>query len=203
MDKINTIAIYGQSGHGQVVRQIAEACGYQQILWIDDNPKEQSMNFEHFIQKHQDVSVALGIGSNSARQDVYKKLKNAKVNVVTLIHPSAVIATDSTIEEGCVVMPLCVVNTLATIGVGCIINTHVTVEHECQIDSFVHLSPKVSLAGDVSVGESSHIGIGATVIQSISIGSHTIVAAGSVIIKDTPNHVMVAGVPAIIKKDLS
>ena len=203
MDTTKTIAIYGQSGHGQVVRQIAEACGYQNILWIDDNPTIKSMGFEYFKQAHSTVSVALGIGNNMARQRVYEKLKKANIPVATLTHPTAVIASDCSIGEGSIIMPLSVVNTLATIGVGSIINTSAIVEHECHVDVFVHLSPQAALAGGVSVGAFSHVGIGATVIQLLTIGSHSIVAAGSVVIQNIPNHVMVAGVPATIKKELS
>ena len=203
MDTTNTIAIYGQSGHGQVVRQIAQACGYQSVIWIDDNPKASSLNFEHFLEQYPEVPVALGVGSNPARQNIYKKLKEAKVTVTTLIHPSAIVAEDCNLGEGTVVMPLAVINTLSKIGVGAIVNTHCCVEHECQIGDFVHLSPQVGLGGAVSVGTLTHIGIGTSVIQGLSIGSEAVVAAGSVVIKNIPHHVMVAGVPATVKKDLS
>ena len=203
METTSTIAIYGQSGHGQVVRQIAQACGYQTIIWIDDNPKTDSLNFENFLKQYPDIPVALGIGSNSARQNIYKRLKDAKVTVTTLVHPSAIITEDCRLGEGTIVMPLAVINTLADIGIGAIINTHCCVEHECLIGNFVHLSPQVGLGGAVSVGALTHIGIGSSVIQCLTIGTNTIVAAGSVVIQNIPSHVMVAGVPAIIKKDIS
>lgn len=43
--------------------------------------------------------------------------------------------------------------------------------------------------------------MGAVVIDGITIGSRSVVAAGAVVIKDVPNNVLVAGVPAKIVKE--
>ena len=202
MDITNTIAIYGKSGHGLVVQQIAEACGYTRIIWIDDAARDGAFTFDAFLEKHADIPVALGIGSNYARKAVYTKLKDVKCEIKTLIHPSAIIAKNVIIGEGSIIMPLSVVNAQAVIGIGAIINTHTCVEHECHIEDFVHLSPQVGLGGNTRIGELTHIGIGTSVIQCLSIGKESIIAAGSVIIDPVPNQVMVAGVPATIKKEL-
>ena len=46
------------------------------------------------------------------------------------------------------------------------------------------------------------LGIGATVIPDIEIGKGTIVAAGAVVTQNVPPNVLVAGVPAVIKKTI-
>ena len=203
MGPTKKIAIYGKSGHGKVLEQIALASGYETVIWIDDRASTETISFEHFLAQHPETPVALGIGSNQARQKVYDKLKHAHVEVTTLIHPSAVIAADVTIGEGSVIMPLAVVNAAARIGIAAIINTHSCVEHECRIAAFVHLSPHVALGGNVTVGPLTHVGIGSSVIQNITIGSDTVIAAGSTVIQDLPERVMAAGTPARIKKERS
>jgi acetyltransferase-like isoleucine patch superfamily enzyme len=42
--------------------------------------------------------------------------------------------------------------------------------------------------------------MGANIIQNITIGANSIIAAGSTVIKDVPDNVLVAGIPALIKK---
>jgi acetyltransferase-like isoleucine patch superfamily enzyme len=42
--------------------------------------------------------------------------------------------------------------------------------------------------------------MGAVIVERITIGAGAVVAAGSVVIRDVPDHVMVAGMPAVIVK---
>ena len=52
------------------------------------------------------------------------------------------------------------------------------------------------LAGSVKVGKSTFIGAGAVIKQGVNIGNNVIIGAGSVVLKDVPNNVTWAGVPA-------
>lgn len=47
------------------------------------------------------------------------------------------------------------------------------------------------------------MGIGSTIINEITIGKKVVIGAGAVVIRDLPDNVMVAGVPAKIKISLS
>lgn len=99
-------------------------------------------------------------------------------------------------------MPLALINADVTIGMGCIINSGAIVEHDSHLGDFVHIAPHATLSGGVSVGDYTFVGMGTCVIPQRTLGHHTIVAAGSVVIADIPSYVMVAGVPAVIKKTL-
>lgn len=201
MATTDRLGIYGCSGHGKVLADIAKAQGVAEIIWIDDNPAVgHAMSFDAFVQEHRDVPVALGVGNNLLRQRIYARLKECKIPIATLIHPSAVVSDSAMISEGCVVMPLSAINADAVIGNGTIVNTGAVIEHDCRIGVFCHISPNVSLAGNVRVGELSHLGIGSCCIQGRSIGRLVTVAAGSCITSDIPDNVLVAGVPAVIKK---
>jgi UDP-N-acetylbacillosamine N-acetyltransferase len=48
MDKLY---IYGGGGHGLVVSDIAKACGYKEIIYIDDDDKNNHMSFENVKKK--------------------------------------------------------------------------------------------------------------------------------------------------------
>lgn len=193
--------IYGQSGHGKVLADIARACGYTQIEFIDDDSAKTGV-LRFGAALHVNIPVALGIGDNASRAQVAHKLTQSGFRLVTLIHPSAILSPSAHIGSGSVVMALCVVNADARIGEGCILNSGCVIEHDCTLGDFVHVSPKAALAGGVTVGEGAHIGIGSSVIQGVSIGAHSIIAAGSAVTCNIRAHVMAAGSPARIKKEL-
>ncbi|HEY9129216.1 MAG TPA: acetyltransferase, partial [Sulfurovum sp.] len=46
---MKTIAIYGASGHGKVVADIAKTNGYDQVIFIDDGDNEY-ITFEEYIK---------------------------------------------------------------------------------------------------------------------------------------------------------
>jgi len=189
-----SIYIYGASGHGLVVADNAKACGYTDIFFIDDGDNKYPTFVD--IKRVSDIPLAFGIGNNTIRAKLFERVQNNGFEIVSLIHPRAIISASVTIGKGTVVMPNVVVNAKATIGDGVILNSSCVVEHECVIDDFVHISPNTALAGDVKVGEYTHIGIGSNVIQGMFIGKNVIVGGGGMVIRDIDDNQKVVGVPA-------
>lgn len=196
------IYIYGASGHGKVVADIAQSCGYTLGGWIDDHSASGASPWEDFKKAHPKGSVAIGIGDNKTRERIFQKVSAAGYSLPALIHPSAVVSKSATVAEGSVVMPLSIINADARIGIGCIINSGAVVEHDCLLGDFVHLSPHTALAGGARIKHCAHIGIGASIIQNITVGEGSVIAAGSAVIRDIPDYSLAAGVPAAIKKSL-
>lgn len=192
------IYIYGASGHGKVIADIATANVYEVAGFIDDDESKTEFCGLPCVraEKIQKLPVAIAVGNNKARKEIFEKLKADGFEMPPLIHPSAVVSASALIGEGSVVMPNAVINPYAVIGTGCIINTAAVIEHDCKIGDFVHISPNVALAGGVSVGEMSHIGIGSSVIQLIKIGKWCIIGAGAAVISDIPDDATAVGVPA-------
>lgn len=195
------IAIYGASGHGKVVTEIARLNGYDEILYIDDGDNG-FMSFEDFIQQNLEIPVAFGVGINKIRAKLYQKCIDNTLEIKTLIHPGAVISETATIAEGTVVMANAVINADTKIGKACIINTSCVVEHDNVIGDFVHISPLVACAGDVKIGDYTHIGIGSCIIQGIAIGSDSIIGAGSVVVKNIEKEKLAYGNPCKSIKDI-
>lgn len=54
----------------------------------------------------------------------------------------------------------------------------------------------------VTIGNDIWIGSNAVILPGVSIGDHSVVAAGAVVTKDVPPHSLVAGVPALIIKQI-
>lgn len=196
------IYIFGASGHGKVVADIAKNNGYNVVAFIDDDESKNefcSLPCLRLNSIAKNSKVALAIGSNKARAKVAQKIIDANHTLETLIHPSAIISESATIGIGSVVMPLAIINADAKIGQGAIINSGAIIEHECNIGNFVHICPKAALAGNVNIGNFSWIGIGSSIIQGKSIGQNVMVGAGAVVIGDIADNLTVVGVPAKIK----
>lgn len=197
MDKIY---LYGASGHGKVIAEIAEENGFEVQAFIDtDKTKISIFNYKVVHQIPTDVSnLMIAIGNNHIRKKIAEE--NSDLTYPVLFHPSATISKRSTIKDGSVLMAGVSVNADVSIGKHCIINTNASIDHDCIIHDFVHISPNVALAGNVEVGEGTHIGIGASVIQGIKMGKWSTIGAGAVIIKDVPDGATVVGNPGKIIK---
>lgn len=197
---MKSIYIYGAGGHGLVVADIAVACGYDNIIFVDDGDNKH-LKFEDIKQDFR-TPVALGIGDNKIRKKLFDKVLNHNIKIISLIHPSTIVSSSVNIGMGTVVMPNVVINAKSTIGKGVILNTGCIIEHENNIEDFVHISPNVTLAGNVEVGRFTHIGIGSNVIQRITVGKNCIIGAGSTVVKNINNYKLCYGSPCKVIGDI-
>jgi acetyltransferase-like isoleucine patch superfamily enzyme len=56
---------------------------------------------------------------------------------------------------------------------------------------------------EVVIEDDVWIGANAVILPGVRIGRHSVVAAGSVVTRDVPSGVLVAGTPAVTKKEIS
>ena len=206
--------IWGAGGHAKVVADILRQNAYAVCGFLDEaTPHRRGELFceatvlgdANQLQKIYESGVRKAIvafGDNMRRLAVGELLEERGFELITAIHPSAVIAPDSVVGSGSVVVAGVVVSPAAVIGRGAILNTAATVGHDCTIADGAHIGPGVHIAGHVRVGRGAWIGIGATIIDRKRIGAWSIVGAGAVVIEDVPDRVLVAGVPARVIKSV-
>ncbi|MCP1515296.1 MULTISPECIES: acetyltransferase [Pseudomonas] len=199
------LAILGAGGHGKVVADAAECCGWAHISFFEDSWPDRSQNAGWEIcgttsdllkrlDEFQGVIVA--IGHNQARGEKLSLLESAGAEIVSIVHPSATVSRYAEIGRGSVVFAGACVNACAIIGTGAIINTGSSVDHDCVLGTNVHICPGARLAGNVTVGDYSWVGIGSCVKQMVCIGMRVTVGAGSAVVKDIYDDLVVVGVPA-------
>lgn len=197
--------IYGASGHGKVIIDIAESINISIDQIFDDNKNIESLNDRSVVHTLNscllESDTIISIGNNKIRKKVAESFTGNISNAI--IHKSAIISPNSTIKKGTVVMPNACVNASAEIGEHCIINTASTIDHDCILGNYVHISPNAAIAGNVKINEGTHIGIGAVIIPGIKIGKWVTVGAGAVIIRDIPDFAVVVGNPGKIIKYLN
>ena len=98
----NKLIIIGASGHGKVVADIAIKLNkWQSIAFLDDDQSIKTSMGLVVIGKTADAftykdetDFFVAIGSNATREKIQEKLIEQGLNVVSLIHPSAVIGID-------------------------------------------------------------------------------------------------------------
>lgn len=199
------IIIIGAGGHGKVVADIARNNEYDEILFLDDNPNiNKCYNYAIVgnisdAKSYKEYDFVIAIGNSEVRKSVQEKLENEGLNIVSLIHPNAVIGEYIKIEKGTVVMAGAVINPNTIIGKGCIINTCSSVDHDCNIGDFSHIAVGAHIAGTVNIGKETFIGAGATIINNINICNGCWIGAGAVVVDNIEKMGVYIGIPAKLK----
>jgi sugar O-acyltransferase (sialic acid O-acetyltransferase NeuD family) len=150
-------------------------------------------------------AVAIGVGYDHMwfRKEMYERLKTADIPVATFIHPTSYVEKSAVIGEGSIILVGCTIDMHSQLGENVFLSSKCFLSHHVHVGSHTFCSPAVNLAGMTKVGQCCFIGISTTSISSVKIGFHVQTAAGAVITKDTPDHVLVAGVPGEVKKTIS
>lgn len=140
-------------------------------------------------------------GHGNRRPMLYKNLRGLGFNIISAIHPTAIISASAQLGSGPTIMAGAVVSSEVRIGDNVIVNTGAIVDHDCVIGDHSHIATGACLSGGVRVGDGTLIGAGAVVRQYISIGKNSIVGAGAVVVNDIPDNVVVIGIPAKVYKE--
>lgn len=136
------LLIIGAGGHGQVVKEIAEACGHEIIDFLDDNSPNAVGKVNEMRYKAPNYDgVIVGIGNNDIRRRITEQLEKVEgINNVTLIHPTAFVSGSAIIGKGTVVEPHAVINANCKVGEGCIVSVGSIVDHDSSIGYFSHIN---------------------------------------------------------------
>lgn len=199
---METINLFGASGHAKVIMDIIHAQGNAVGCLYDDAPHSQEI---HGIPVYNTENILISgpmiisIGSNNIRKIISERYD---VEYATAIHPESIVSPSATIGNGSVVMQNAIIQADAKIGQHCIVNSGASIDHECKIEDFVHISPHATLCGNVHVGEGSWIGAGAIIIPGIKIGRWCTIGAGSVVIRDIPDGATAYGNPAKVLRSI-
>jgi UDP-3-O-[3-hydroxymyristoyl] glucosamine N-acyltransferase len=95
---------------------------------------------------------------NDIRRKVIRQVKDSKFNLYSYVHPTSVIASNSIIGEGNIILEKCIVQPYVVIGEGNIFWSNVNVSHHDLIGDFNYFSPSVSLSGNVTIHNNCFFG---------------------------------------------
>lgn len=195
------LLIIGASGHGKVVADLAEKNGYLHIAFLDDDLSKKQIGKYKVIgpsslaEQNPESDFIVAIGNASVREQMQRYLLSKNLNIVSLVHPQAVVANDVSIGTGSVVMAGAVINSSAVLGQGVIVNTSSSVDHDCTIGDFSHVAVGSHIAGTCHIGSKTWIGAGATISNNVNVTDGCVIGAGAVVIRNLNLAGTYVGVP--------
>ncbi|WP_423189023.1 acetyltransferase [Alkalibacterium sp. f15] len=200
---IKRLIIIGAGGHGKVVADIAMRMKkWGKISFLDDDESKKTCiglkiigKIEDALKYKDEADFFVAFGDNSVRQNFQVKLEKEGYSIAKLIHPSAIIGMEVSVDNGTVVMAGVVINCLSKIGKGCIINTSSSLDHNNTIEDYVHISPGAHLAGTVRIGTGNWIGMGCVISNNVNVCKGCLVGAGAVILNNINEAGTYVGVP--------
>lgn len=200
----------GTGGHARVVAEAAALGGVEIVGFTDADTRLHGTKVGGLLVlggddvlpdllrqgvKHAFLGVG-SVGDNRPRAEIFHRLRQVGLEMLTVVHPAAVVSKSAKLGRGAVVLAGAILNPGVSVGENAIINTGAIVDHDCQVGAHAHIAPGAVLSGGVVVGEGAHIGTGAAVKQGIRIGAYSIIGAGAVVVGDVAEMVIAKGVPA-------
>lgn len=161
--------------------------------WLDAQSGTERPRF-HFV-------CCIGNPHGRVRLSLAQALESRGGVPLTLVHPTAVIASDALIGAGAQIMAGAIVQPRVVLGAQTIVNTRASIDHECRLGDGVEVGPGATLCGAITVRDGAWIAAGATVLPRCEIGADAIVGAGALVRRDVPAATTVVGVPATPLKE--
>lgn len=137
---MKSLLILGAGGHGTVVKEVAEECGYDQIGFLDDFFQDVLGKISELDKFTHYENIFISIGDNKLRSKFMNKAISLDFNIPTLVHPTAYVSKSAQIGKGTIIEPKAVVNSNVKIGEGCIISVGAIVDHNVTIEDYVHIN---------------------------------------------------------------
>lgn len=183
------LLIVGAGGHGRSVAEaVLEAGTYTLAGFVDDGALALRQVWEYSVlgttaelescRRHAAAAI-VAIGNNMAREQLQKRLTALGFEMVTVIHPRAVVSPRAVIGPGCALMAAAVVGTEARLGAGVIINSGAVVDHHCVVEDFGHLGTHATMAGGTVLGRSAWMQAGAALGYGVKVEAGAVLAPGA------------------------
>ena len=138
----------GQGGHAKVLRDCLAHMNIEILGYITDDESDNKLGDDSWLKAHAEeykaYSLVNGLGSvdiPTKRQDIFKTYKALGFSFQTIIHPSAIIAQDVTMGEGCQIMAGVIVQSGTKLGNNVLLNTRASIDHDCHIGDHSHIAP--------------------------------------------------------------
>ncbi|MGR6899887.1 acetyltransferase [Glutamicibacter sp. BSL13] len=212
---VEDIVVIGAGGFGRETLDVIEAINTASsgAIWrivgvADDAPAEIQLeriaargyeylgNMETALQRFTCATFTVGIGAPRARVKLATTFEDAGWKPATLVHPDAVVGTNSVIGEGSIVCGGVQLSTETTLCRYVHLNPGAVIGHDALLGEFVSVNPGAVVSGEVEICDRTLVGAGAVILQGLFVGSDTVIGASACVTRDLEPNVTVVGVPA-------
>ena len=198
-----SLLILGFGGHARSVADVALACGYEDLVFVDEMARPGEDFLGHPVFSSLDAAAQISVrdafpaaGDNQKRSKQILQIRTLGFQLVSLVSPHASRGAGSVLAAGCFVGHHAHIGPMASIGCGAIVNTGAVVEHEARVGDYAHVSVNATMAGRSSLGAYSMLGAGAVIVDSVAVGGGVLVGAGAVVHRTVHEPGVYVGVPA-------
>ena len=203
MNKIiesDKIILLGSGGHAKVLLDIIKKNNFSVLGIVEKfSTNTNNLGYENLGDDSdldscatENTVIVNGVGISpkniDSRSLLNEKIEKIGFSFINMIHPSAIIANDVFLSDGCQIFAGSVIQPGSKIGSHSIINTSAIIDHDCIISNNTHIAPGVVISGGVEIGKKTFIGAGTNIANNIRIGKNCIIASGSAIYKDIPDN---------------
>jgi len=194
------VIVIGASGFGGEVawllgRMAAADGGLELVGFCDDAPDKQAGRWRGLPLLGSIESAAcdgehwfhVAVGGNAARERLTARARARGWRPLTVSDPSAVVAADARVGEGCLIGAGAVISRGVVLGAGVIVNHQATVGHDADVADFAQLCPGARVSGGCRIGARALLGSNAVVIPCVSVGADATVGAGAAALRNVPD----------------
>lgn len=129
----------------------------------------------------------LSLSNNARRLKLFEIISSQEREVMSLVHPSAVISSSAQIGPGATVLAGAIISTRARLGTSVFVNYAALVGHDVSVGDGAFIAPGARLLGEAEIGVRTQIGTNAVILPQVKVGSDAKISAGAVVTRDVPN----------------
>ena len=163
---------------------------------IDGAPVLGNEDIVKFAQENRIKYAISSIGNNKIRAEKYTLLKNKGFQMLSIVHPQALIDTKVKYGDNVIIEMGTAIHTNSNIGNNVFLGGDALIGHHNKIGNHVLVGGNVSFGGAVVVEDYVSIGVGASIKPGVRLGEGSVIGVGAAVVKDVDPGDIVVGVPA-------
>jgi sugar O-acyltransferase (sialic acid O-acetyltransferase NeuD family) len=190
------------AGAGGVGREALDACLAADIdvtAFVDDHRAGLTTRGLPTLRPDDvadESSFLVAIAAPAVRRRLVAVLEGRGLRAASVLHPRAIIAPETTVAGGCLVLGGAHVSSSVKLARHVQVHYNATIGHDAELEEFVTVYPGANVSGSVRLETDVTIGSGAVVLQGLTVGVGAFVGAGAVVTRDVAAGSVVAGSPA-------
>ena len=205
---MKNIIVFGAGEFGTLIQNVMSYNQDFQIAAFGDDNMDKSKittgnvplfnqgDLFQFAKENEIQTAIMAIGNNRVRGVKYNLFKDAGFEMLSIVHPKALIDTKVVFGDNVIIEMGTAIHTHSKIGNNVFLGGDALIGHHNIIGDHVLVGGNASFGGAVVVEDYASVGVGSSIKPGVNIGKGAIVGVGAVVIKDVEPGTTVVGVPA-------